>query len=609
MDRTTRLVDEQRRTQPIPVAHPLEFQPPFAMSSQPTYPTPAAWRHRLLIGIFALLGLAISGRLIQLQGFKHTQFAAKVTRQSLVREDVIARPGDIFDRHGRLLATSINSRSLFLIPRQIKNPWEIATRLAKALELNPDQLFERIGLNQTKHFLWVKRRLSAQEVERVKELELPAQIYGFRDEYLRRYPQGALAAQVIGLRDIDGQGRGGVEQSLNATLAGRKGWRELIRDAQGRIIDVQPAAEEAPQPGQPVTLTLDAVIQLFTERALDEVVEQFRPQACCAVVLAAETGQVLAMASRPTFDPNAAEAAAPEAWKNRVITDIYEPGSTFKPCIVAWALQKKVLRHDDVFNCEQGAYQMGRRILHDHHPYGDLSVTDILVKSSNIGMAKIGERLTNQGLYAAAMSFGFGRKTGIELPSEESGLVRPLKEWTSYSTGSVPMGQEISATPLQIISAYSALANRGRLISPHLVLRLGEDQSRPSPIIVSEVVQAEIAEWLTQSVLTEVIKRGTGRKAQGKAYEMFGKTGTAQKQDPQTGLYSKSLNISSFICGGPADHPQALVLVTVDQPTRGGDGFGGTVAAPAAAKILEKTLQQQRIPVTTTIRSVIQPKR
>ena len=579
------------------------------MSPQPTNPLPAAWRHRLLIGIFILLGLAICGRLIQLQGFKHTQFSHKVARQSLVREDVLARPGDIFDRHGRLLATSINSRSLFLIPKQIENPRQVADQLGQALNLNPDQLFERIGLNQAKHFLWVKRRMSAVEVEKVKELRLPPQIFGFRDEYLRRYPQGAMAAQVLGLRDIDGHGRGGIEQSLNRTLAGRNGWRELIRDAQGRIIDVQPSAEEPPQPGEAVTLTLDAVIQLFTERALDEVVEQFQPHACCAVVLSAETGEVLAMASRPTFDPNTPEGAAAEAWKNRVITDIYEPGSTFKPCVVAWALEKQVVKRDDVFNCEQGEYRMGRRLLHDHHPYGDLSVTDILVKSSNIGMAKIGERLTNQGLYNAAISFGFGRPTGIELPAEEAGLVRPLKEWTSYSTGSIPMGQEISSTPLQIISAYSALANRGRLVSPHLVLRMGSDSSRPAPIIVSEVVQAEIAEWLTQQVLTEVIKRGTGRKAQGKAYEMFGKTGTAQKQDPQTGLYSKTLNISSFICGGPAEHPQALVLVTVDQPSRGGDGFGGTVAAPAAAKILEKTLQQQRVPSTTTIRSVLTPRR
>lgn len=576
------------------------------MSSQPYISPPAAWRHRLLYFFFAIIGLAICSRLIQLQGFKHEQFAARVARQSVIREDVIARPGDIFDRHGRLLATSINSRSLFLIPNQIVDARAAADKLAAALDLKADQLFERIGLNQSKQFLWIKRRMSAVEVEKVKELKLPAAIFGFRDEYLRRYPQGTLAAQIIGLRDIDGEGRGGVEQSLNATLAGKKGWRELIRDAQGRIIDVQLGAEEAPLPGRSVTLTVDAVIQLFTERALDEVVTQFRPQACCAVVLSAETGEVLAMASRPTFDPNSPEQASPDAWKNRVITDIYEPGSTFKPCIVAWAMQKQKLRHDEIFNCEQGAYKMGRRILHDHHPYGDLSVTDILVKSSNIGMAKIGERLTNEGLYSAAMSFGFGHRTGIELPMEEAGLVRPLAEWTSYSTGSVPMGQEISATPLQIISAYGALANRGRLVSPHLVLRVGDQESQPSPVIVSEIVKSEIADWLVQSVLTEVIKRGTGRKAQIKTYEIFGKTGTAQKLDQETGQYSKELNISSFVCGGPADHPQALVLVTVDQPAGGGDGFGGTVAAPAAAKILEKTLQQLRIPTGTTVRSALQ---
>lgn len=559
-----------------------------------------------MVAGFVLLGGAISVRLVQLQGFKHTQFANRVARQSIVRDDVVARPGDIFDRHGRLLATSINSRSLFVVPSLIDDPRHVAGQLAESLDLDADQLFERISLNSSKQFLWVKRRLSTAEVEKVKALELPASSYGFRDEYLRRYPQGNLAAQVIGLRNIDGDGQGGIEQSLNTHLAGKKGWRELIRDAQGRIIDIQSAAVESPLAGQSVTLTIDAVIQLFTEQALDELISQFHPQACCAVVLSAETGEVLAMASRPTFDPNKPEAASADAWKNRVITDIYEPGSTFKPCVVAWAMQKGLLRQDEIFNCERGAYRMGRRILHDHHPYGDLSITDILVKSSNIGMAKIGERLTNDGLFAAATSFGFGHRTGIELPMEETGLVRPLKDWTSYSTGSVPMGQEVSATPLQIITAYGALANRGRLISPHLVLRVGAEKTSSSPVIVSEIVKPEIAEWLTQSVLTEVIKRGTGRKAVVKNYEIFGKTGTAQKVDEQTGTYSRELNLSSFVCGGPADYPQALVLVTVDQPTGGGDGFGGTVAAPAAAKILEKTLQQLRVPTGTTVRSALQ---
>jgi len=576
------------------------------MSSQPIQYQPAAWRQHVVIAFFTLLGLAISIRLVQLQAFKHTEFARKVAQQSIIRDDVLPRPGDIFDRYGRLLATTVTTRSLYLVPSKIENPWEISSKLADALNLDRDQLFERLGLNQTKHFLWVRRRLPAAEVEKVRELNLPSEIHGFREEFTRKYPQGPLAAQVVGLRDIDGRGQGGIEQSMNSILAGQKGWRDLIRDAQGRVIDIQPAAESPPTSGLSVTLTLDAVIQLYAERELDALVENFKPKGCCAIVMSAETGEILAMASRPTFDPNFPEKAEAAAWKNRAITDIYEPGSTFKPCIVAWGLHRGVIQRDESFHCENGEYRMGRRILHDHHRYGALSVTDILVKSSNIGMAKIGERLTNAGLFEAATIFGFGRKTGIELPAEGEGLLRPLDEWTSYSTGSIPMGQELSATPLQIITAYGALANGGRLISPHLMLRIGDDeQSPPPPVFVSEIVEPEIADWLVQDVLTEVIHRGTGRKAQLASYQIFGKTGTAQKQDPETGLYSKRLNFSSFVCGGPADNPKLLVLVSVDEPSDGGDGYGGTVAAPAAARILEKSLMQLRIPVRPTVRSVL----
>jgi len=272
------------------------------MSPQPITAQPAAWRHHVVVACFVLLGAAICVRLVQLQAFKHTQFALKVAQQSVVREDVFARPGDVFDRHGRLLATTVTTRSLFLVPSKIDNSWDVANRVAEVLAIDKDQLFERIGLNQTKHFQWVKRRLTATEVERIKELDLPAETYGFREEYLRKYPQGGLAAQVIGLRDIDGKGQGGIEQSLNPVLAGRDGWRELIRDAQGRVIDIQPTAEEPPRSGQSVTLTLDAVIQLYAERELDELVKNFKPKGCCAVVMSAETGEILAMASRPTGD-------------------------------------------------------------------------------------------------------------------------------------------------------------------------------------------------------------------------------------------------------------------------------------------------------------------
>jgi cell division protein FtsI/penicillin-binding protein 2 len=313
-----------------------------------------------------------------------------------------------------------------------------------------------------------------------------------------------------------------------------------------------------------------------------------------------QNGEILAMASRPTFDPNQPYDVAAEAWKNRAIAEIYEPGSTFKPCIVAWALQKGLIKPDEMFDCENGQYRMGGRTLHDHHPYGPLNVIDILAKSSNIGMAKIGERLTNDGLYEATAVFGFGRESGIELPGELPGLVRPLKQWTGYSLGSVPMGQEIAVTPLQVMAAYGTLSNGGRSITPHIVLQSGNDKQSPRSIVVADVIRREISEWITREALTEVVDRGTGKKAKLEGYTVFGKTGTSQKLDPDTGAYSKNKHVSSFICGAPAENPGVLVLVTVDEASVGTDHYGGTVAAPAATEILQKTLTQLRITAQPT---------
>ncbi len=235
------------------------------------------------------------------------------------------------------------------------------------------------------------------------------------------------------------------------------------------------------------------------------------------------------------------------------------------------------------------------RTLHDHHSYGNLSVEDILVKSSNIGMAKIGELLGNEQLHAAATTFGFGRRTGIEIPGELPGVLRPLDEWTSYSTGSIPMGQELTATPLQIITAHAALAGGGDFITPHLLLRSESRGMQARQVVVFPVVEHDTAEWLVEGPMTAVIERGTGRQAQIEGYDVFGKTGTAQKVDPETGRYSHTLHVSSFICGAPSDNPEVLVLVCVDEP-RGADQYGGTVAAPTAAKILEQTLQYLGVP-------------
>lgn len=567
----------------------------------PTFPARSdRWRETTLASLLLVGWLALGGRLIQLHLTSGGELERVALRQRSFEESIPARPGDIVDRHGHVFATSITQRSVYVVPCQVQKGWEFARQLADALHLDPDRLFENIASHPKHQFLWVKRRISAAEARRVRDLQLPRETWGFREEFRRCYPQGKLAAHVIGLRDIDGVGRGGVEEQFNHRIRGKDGRRSLIRDAVGRVIEVRDRSGRPVQPGQTIRLTLDAVVQLYAERALDDVVARWHPKSTCAVVVDPKTGDVLAMASRPAFDPNEPDRIPPDAWKNRAISDIYEPGSTFKPFVVAWAIECGCLQPDEVFNCEYGAFRMGRRVLHDHHPYGDLNVTDILVKSSNIGMAKIGLRLTNDRLYQAAAAFGFGGPTGIELPGELGGMLRPLKTWNSYSTGSIPMGQEIAVTPLQTIAGYMALANGGKLISPHLLLHDSTDETLARSVVVSQPVKPSIAHWMCETPLAEVVRRGTGKKAQLPGYQVFGKSGTAQKPDPATGLYSRKLHVSSFVCGAPADDPQVLVIVSLDEPSTSGEHYGGTLAAPAAAEILKRTLEHLRIPPDKT---------
>ena len=665
--------------------------------------------------------MILGGRLVQLQWFSRERFTAQVESQSTFLEEIAPRPGDIFDRDGRVLATSIAAKSFFIIPSQLtKQPkqWELVQSIAEAVGLDADQLQARIALHSQKHFLWVQRRITDGDVlAKLYAVEPPKkgpQLFGFREEFLRQYPQGVLAAHVLGGRDVDGIGRGGIEQSLNARLAGKPGYRRLMLDSRMRVIEVQTDIAQAPQHGQSVTLTLDTVIQLHVEEELDRVMEKWHAKHVAAIVLDPKTGEVLAMASRPAYDPNDLSHVSDEAWKNQSLAAIYEPGSTFKPMIVGWGIEHGFIRRDESFHCENGEYHMGSRLLHDHHPYGMLSLTDVLVKSSNIGMAKIGQRMGNAELYSAAVAFGFGRRTGIELPGELSGMLHPLKRWTSYSTGSIPMGQEVAVTSLQLIAAHSALANGGMLISPHLVrahhtapigrpwaekpnhgertadadsllkqisyqapirfrparsirrdeatedensrepeadhiaepvpnrvaaspraderplsdtadgpwLPDAEQFARPddggllqgqnlerlsqaadelnaddpdAPLaapVVSKTISADVSRWLVESVETEVIKRGTGKKARLDDYTVFGKTGTAQKRDPQTGKYSNRLHVSSFVGGAPAANPRVMVCVMVDEPTGSGEHFGGDIAAPPAREIIHKSLVQ-----------------
>lgn len=562
-------------------------------------------RFAVVIVVFAASFIALAGRLVQLQVIDREVLADLAARQRLHVETLPARPGEIVDRNGRPLAVSVRAQSLFAVPNAIDDVDAFAIRISQAIEIDAAELAADLTRQRRKSFVWLRRRLSEPEEAAIRKLDLPRETWGFREEFLRKYPQGVVAAHVLGLRDIDGVGRGGVEQRYDNVLRGRDGRRVTRRDARGRVIDVRHELTELPDVGRTLVLSIDSVVQLFAEQELDALMARHAPQGACVIVIDVESSDLLAVASRPTFDPNRPAEADADAWMNRAVSAVYEPGSTFKPLVVAWALDASVLKTDEMLDCEHGVYRTGRRVLHDHHGYGELSVTDVLVKSSNIGMAKIGERLGAAELHRCVTAFGFGKPTGTSLPGEESGVVRPLPQWNDYSLGSIPMGHEIAVTPLQLIAAHAALANRGRFVSPRLVIReLDPDQSpgravtdrQRGPLqVASRVASPEVARWVIEEPMTEVVRRGTGKAALLREYTVFGKTGTAQKFDAQLNQFVNDRHVVSFVAGAPASQPKILVLVMADEPT-GSEQAGGSVAAPTAAAVLRRTLLYLGVP-------------
>ena len=554
-----------------------------------------SWRFSLISGFVFLGWIILLVRLVQLQGAQRQLMNDRVARQSIFSEVIPARPGEILDRNGHVLAMTITCDSLYVVPDEITEPLDFAWKVGSILNINTDELYRRLIDNKDKQFLWIKRRIDDPMVQEFRKLNLPKSTWGLRREYQRKYPQGGFASHVLGIRNIDNDGKGGLEQSLNSLIRGVDGKRVMTRDARGIVMEVAAEQSSSPDHGQTVVSTIDLLMQIETERYVDELMEQWKPVGACAIVMEPHSGDVLAMVSRPGFDPNSLVEVPEAAWKNLAVSAAFEPGSTFKPFIVGWALQEQLLQSDEMIDCSFGAYRMGPRLLHDHHSYGELSVEDVLVKSSNIGMAKIGERLGLEALYEATRSFGFGRRTGIELPGEIPGLLHSFDRWNVYSLGSIPMGQELAVTPLQLITAHAALANGGRLVRPRLIRGASEDDSiaspasavRPATDVGAELLDPQVARWLVEQPMVQVVERGTGKTAKIPGLTVFGKTGTAQKLDPETGTYSDKAWVLSFICGAPAEDPSVIVLLMVDEPTVPGVHYGGTVAAPTAAKILQ----------------------
>jgi cell division protein FtsI (penicillin-binding protein 3) len=545
------------------------------------------WSATCLIGGLFLI---VTYQLVQLMVIRRPALLEQADRQHLLTVDVPPLRGQILDRSGKELAKNLKVPSIYAIPRLLgkEERQELVQRLAPILKL--DKTFLEDRLSRDKSFIWLKRRTSYEEAEKVRALGSPA--LGIEKEYRRFYPQGDLLSHVLGFTNVDTDGIEGIELALNNDLEGRPGKRSTKRDAMGREIRAYEMKQVPVIDGNRVTLTIDQYIQYLTERSLDKAFTKWKAKGAMAIVMEAKTGKILAIANRPTFDPNRPGNALIEARRNRSITDMYEPGSIFKIVTVSAALNEGKVTPQTIFNCENGNYQYNRgRILHDVHPYGNLTVADVVVKSSNIGTVKIASKMTPEVLQSYITGFGFGRQTGIDFPGEAPGYTRPPKEWSKTSPYNIPIGQEIMVTPLQMLTAMGVIANGGDLVQPYMISKI-EDQSgvvlrEKNPVIKRRVIKPDVAKVMRE-ILTRVVEEGTGKSARINGIPVAGKTGTAQKVLPNGRGYSHSNFMSSFLGFAPADNPEYVMIVVLDDPK--GMYYGGVVAAPVFKEVMEVAL-------------------
>jgi cell division protein FtsI (penicillin-binding protein 3) len=531
----------------------------------------------------------ISARLVYLQFSQYDSLVNRARQQQQNSIETSPQRGELLDRHGSELARSVQTVSLFLDPEGLDAMIldHSAQQVAKILNLKESDLAKefRDAHDEKRRFIWIARRLDADVAAKITALNLPG--INTRLEPKRFYPNNSLAAHVLGYVGLDGQGLGGVEQSYNEKISGEPGQLFLEKDANGKPYE---SYEIAAKPGQTVVLTIDQSIQYLAEQALQDAVQRSHAKSGTVIVLDPRSGEILALANAPTFDPNKVAEAKPETRSNWALQNIYEPGSTFKIVAYSAAIEKKLVRPEDHIDCQMGAITVAGRLVHDHHPYGLLTISEALAKSSNVAAIKLGLRVGDETMYDYITRFGFGSKTGIELPGETSGIVRKVERWQPSSIGSIAMGQEVGVTPVQMVAAFGALANDGVRIAPHLIREVrGADGTvvyRAEPE-QRRVVSAETATAL-RGMLEGVTLNGTAKKAQLDGYSAAGKTGTAQKIDPKTRSYSHTKFVGSFVGFAPVSNPQVAIIVVIDEPT--GAYHGGDVAAPIFREVAEQIL-------------------
>jgi len=546
----------------------------------------------VLAGLLALAFTGVLGRLGWLQIVRHADLAALAERQYSRTVVLQAQRGPIVDRQGAALATSSPAESLFAQPRVMGDPVRVAARLAPLLGVPESEIHAQ--LTGGRPFVWIRRKLPPATAAAVKALREPG--LGLLPEPLRLYPNRELAAHVVGFEGVDG-GLEGVERSFNETLAGTPGKAVVGRDALGREV-VTEAVLQPPAPGHGVMLTLDRTIQYLAERELDAAWRRTQAKAAMAVVLDPRTGDVLALAIRPTFNPNTfLDVPSRDHWRNRAVSDPFEPGSTFKVILAAAALEEGVVRPDDRIWAENGSITIARTTIHDWKKYGWLSFGEVLQYSSNVGSIKVGLALGRDRYYRYMTAFGFGAPTGVGLAGESRGLLREPQRWSALSLPTMSIGQEVSVTALQMVAAFGAIANGGVLMQPRLVRAVfdadGRETRRFEPQPVRQVISPETARTLTR-LMTQVVAAGTGHNAAIPGYEVAGKTGTAQKLDPTTRRYSRNPGVLSFVGFAPADEPRLVMLVMLDEPRT--EKWGSEAAAPIFAAIGAEVLRYLDVP-------------
>ncbi|MBI4357919.1 MAG: penicillin-binding protein 2 [Candidatus Omnitrophica bacterium] len=539
----------------------------------------------VILAVFPL----IIYQLIRLTIQSHEVLVRFAEQQHNLVIEIEPQRGAILDRNAKEFATNLKVPSVYAVPRLIsaQSKPALVNTLSKLLDLDRSFLEERLG--RDKAFVWLKRRTSVREAEAIRRLENPH--LGITYETKRFYPHREMLSNVIGFCNIDNVGQEGLELLYDQRLTGRLGYRYTKRDALGReMVALEKKLIPAVNGGR-LILTIDRYIQFLTERSLDEAFRNHRAQSATAVVINPHTGEILAMASRPTFDPNHLGRSEIASRRNRAVTDIFEPGSAFKIVTATAALNEGEIALDDIFDCERGQWRVRpQRVIHDVHPYGHLTFPEVLIKSSNIGTVKIAKRLGEKPLYEYIKKFGFGERTGIDFPGEVSGILRPPEHWSKFSITSIPFGQEVAATAVQMLRAVSVIANGGRLVRPYLLKEIqdanGATLSIKEPIVSEPFLKPETVTSIT-SILERAVTEGTGKRAQIQGIRVAGKTGTSQKLDSKGG-YSHKHFVGSFVGFAPAEHPMLAMIVSIDDPRP--YYYGGTVAAPVFKEVIEQSL-------------------